>query len=305
MVLFVSGRCDIPAFFSDWFFHRLQEGFVDVRNPYHAHQISRIILQEGYVDCILFCTKNPIPMLQRLDEIRFPYLFHITLTPYHQDLETQVMQKTNILKAVETLSHTIGKNRVIVRYDPILLTPIYTIEYHIRAFEKLCCYVHNQVNKIIISFVDMYKNTLHNVKKMQLIPLKEKDIHQLGQAFGDIAQAHGIVLQTCAEDFDLSSYGIQKGRCIDQIEIEQLVGHKIEKGKGVRKSCDCMQSVDIGDYNCCMHKCLYCYANYEEDQIMKNYEMHDVHSSLLLGRISEEDEIRIRGKKKGKQIKLF
>ena len=87
MILFVSGRCDIPAFYSEWFFNRMNEGFVDVRNPYNEHQISRIILDGNYIDCILFCTKNPIPMLDRLDEIRFPYLFHVTLTGYHRDIE--------------------------------------------------------------------------------------------------------------------------------------------------------------------------------------------------------------------------
>ena len=76
MILFVSGRCDIPAFYTPWFFQRLKEGYVDVRNPYDPHQISRIFLDEKNIDAILFCTKNPLPMLSRLDEIPFPFLFH-------------------------------------------------------------------------------------------------------------------------------------------------------------------------------------------------------------------------------------
>ena len=93
MILFVSGRCDIPAFYSEWFFHRLEAGFVDVRNPYNEHQISRIRLSDDVVDCILFCTKDPRPMLPRLKEIPFPYLFHVTLTGYHSDIEPGVRDR--------------------------------------------------------------------------------------------------------------------------------------------------------------------------------------------------------------------
>ena len=134
MILFVSGRCDIPAFYSEWFFNRLNEAFVDVRNPYNEHQISRIILDGTYIDCILFCTKNPIPMLDRLDEIRFPYLFHVTLTGYHRDIEPGIPDKRAIVQAVKKLSEKIGRERVIIRYDPILITPRYQPTYHEKAF---------------------------------------------------------------------------------------------------------------------------------------------------------------------------
>ena len=155
MILFVSGRCDIPAFYSTWFFNRLQEGFVDVRNPFNPHQISRIYLNEQNIDGILFCTKNPIPMMNRLEEVPFLYQFQITLTPYHEDIEEHVASKKEIVNAVREMSLRLGKDRVIVRYDPILLTPKYTVEYHRRAFEKLCSQLEGYVDTIIISFVDM------------------------------------------------------------------------------------------------------------------------------------------------------
>ena len=122
MILFVSGRCDIPAFYTPWFFHRLKEGYVNVRNPYDPHQISRIFLDEKNIDAILFCTKNPLPMLSRLDEIPFPFLFHITLTAYHKDIERHVPDKTKIIEGIKKLSEKIGKDKVIVRYDPVSYT---------------------------------------------------------------------------------------------------------------------------------------------------------------------------------------
>ena len=94
---------------------------MDVRNPFNPHQISRIALTQDQIDAMIFCTKNPLPILHRLSEIPFPYLFHVTFTPYHQDIESHVLDKKAILEGIVELSKQIGKDRVYVRYDPILL----------------------------------------------------------------------------------------------------------------------------------------------------------------------------------------
>ncbi|WP_416327761.1 DUF1848 domain-containing protein [[Eubacterium] hominis] len=306
MILFVSGRSDIPAFYSRWFFNRIKAGFVDVRNPFNPHQISRIPLTKEQIDVIVFCTKNPIPMLSRLEEIPFPYLFHITLTAYRQDIEPYVPDKRKIIEAIQLLSQKIGKKRVIVRYDPIILTDTYTIAYHIKAFERLCQQLQGFIETIIISFVDMYKNTKQNMTKMKMRMLTNKDMYELGKAFGEIAQRYHIQLQTCAEEIDLSEFHIKKGLCMNMQDITEAIGHSFEvpKGKGVRKECGCLPSVDIGDYNCCSHECLYCYANYDAKRIHERVLLHDEHSSVLLGYIEEEDRITIRKKKGVSQNKL-
>jgi hypothetical protein len=64
MILSVSRRTDIPAFYSDWFINRLQEGFVYIRNPMNLRQVSRIQLKGTAIDCIVFWTKmqeEPVP----------------------------------------------------------------------------------------------------------------------------------------------------------------------------------------------------------------------------------------------------
>lgn len=307
MILFVSGRCDIPAFYSTWFFNRMKAGFVDVRNPFNTHQISRILLDKEHIDCILFCTKNPIPMLPRLHEMGdIPFLFHITMTPYKEDLE-QISNKKEIIMAIHKLSQQLGKERVIIRYDPILLTPRYTVAYHRRAFEKLCQELHEDVDKIIISFVDMYKNTRANTDQMGLQEMTVEAMQAVGKELGAIGERYAMKIQTCAEDIDLSQYHIKTGLCVDQGELEHIIGHSIERprGKGVRKVCNCLPTVDIGDYNCCAHHCLYCYANYDAKQIQSRMRSHDPNSSVLLGHISEEDHVTIREDKKVKQMKLL
>lgn len=117
MILNVSGRTDIVAFYSKWFMNRYKEGFVDVRNPFNPNSVSRIYFED--VDVILFCTKNPIPILPYLKEITKPILFHVTLTPYKKDIEPNVPDKTTIIEAIKKISDIIGIDHVSIRYDPI------------------------------------------------------------------------------------------------------------------------------------------------------------------------------------------
>lgn len=122
MILNCSGRTDICAFYSKWFYQRLQEGFVDVRNPYDPKQVQRILLDQNHVDAIVFCTKNPLPMLPYLDKIPFPMLFQITLTPYRKEIEPYVLDKKKVLEGIRFLACKLGPGHVFVRYDPIFLS---------------------------------------------------------------------------------------------------------------------------------------------------------------------------------------
>ena len=136
MIISASRRTDIPAYYSDWFYNRIREGFVCVRNPMNFHQVSRISLSPDVVDGIVFWTKNPLPLMPRLEELRaYPFYFQFTLTPYGKDVEPGVPNKNDvILPAFQELSRQIGPERVIWRYDPILFTDHYTMDYHITSF---------------------------------------------------------------------------------------------------------------------------------------------------------------------------
>ena len=76
MILSVSRRTDIPNYYSEWFINRMKEGFLYVRNPMNIHQVSKIMLSPDIVDCIVFWTKNPKPMLDKLDALKeYKYYF--------------------------------------------------------------------------------------------------------------------------------------------------------------------------------------------------------------------------------------
>lgn len=177
MILNVSGRTDIVAFYTPWLLNRMKEGYVDVRNPFYPKKVSRIYFED--VDLIVFCTKNPLPILPYLKEIKIPFIFQITLTPYRKDIELNVPDKKKIVEAILKISKIVGKDNVYVRYDPILINNKYTVEYHIEAFQKLCSLIEENVKHIIISFVDMYKNVEKNMSVLKLKEIKKQDIEIL------------------------------------------------------------------------------------------------------------------------------
>lgn len=293
MVLYVSGRTDIVAFYSEWFLNRIKEGYVDVRNPFNKSLISRINFDN--VDLILFCTKNPIPILDKIKYINKKMIFHITITPYKKDIEPFVPNKKNVIDTTKRISDIIGKDNVVVRYDPIFLSEKYTIEYHIKAFTRLCSLLDGYINKIIVSFIDDYKNVRKNIKYLKVREFTEIDYKLIGENFSKIAKKHNITVQTCFEERNLQEYGFIKGECLSH-ELAYKLTEKLYKTSKVRKGniCNCVEMVDIGVYNTCRHFCKYCYANYDEKIVIKNSKEHNPNSSLLIGNINDDDIIKER-----------
>lgn len=295
MILFVSGRTDIPAFYSNWFINRVKAGFVDVRNPFNQNLVSRIYFSD--VDLIMFCSKNPLPMINKLDILNVPVLFHVTITSYGKDVEPNIPDKRLIIEGVKKLSLVLGIDNVVVRYDPIFLSDKYNVDYHIKAFDKLCKNLNGYVNKIIVSFMDEYKNVRNNKNILKYRAFTREDYKKIGEAFSKSAMDNGMSVQTCFEDEDLTQYGFVKGECLSH-ELAYILTGKKFKSSNVRKEkkCECVQMVDIGDYNSCMHMCKYCYANYDEKMVSSNFKRHDDNSSLLIGTIQNDDVIKVRKK---------
>ena len=295
MILFASGRTDIPAFYSKWFINRVKAGFVDVRNPFNHNLVSRINFSD--VDLIMFCSKNPLPMIDKLKMLKVPVLFHVTITPYSKDVEPNIPDKRLIIEGVKKLSLVLGIDNVVLRYDPIFLSDKYNVDYHIRAFDKLCKNLNGYVNKIIVSFMDEYKNVRSNKNILKYRTFTREDYKKIGEAFSKSAMDNGMSVQTCFEDNDLTEYGFVKGECLSH-ELAYILTGKKFKSSNVRKEkkCQCVQMVDIGDYNSCMHMCKYCYANYDEKAVSSNFKMHDDNSSLLIGSIQSDDVIKVRKK---------
>ena len=301
MILSVSRRTDIPNYYSEWFINRIKEGYLYVKNPMNAHQISKIDLSPEVVDCIVFWTKNPINMMDKLDALKdYQYYFQVTLTGYGEDVEPGLPDKNKVLiPAIKNLSDMIGKKKVIWRYDPILINDKYTKEYHYRAFTKIANELHGYIERVVISFVDLYQKTQRNTSDLNIEIMKNDDMTDIARHLSDIARDHNLVIESCAEAIDLDSVGITHGHCIDKNLIEDIIGCQIKGGKdkNQRIECGCMESVEVGTYNTCGHGCKYCYANYNKDRVESQMGLYDPESPLLCGRVDESAGDRITTRK--------
>lgn len=306
MIVSVSRRTDIPAFYSEWFFNRIKEGFVYVKNPFNTKQVSHIQLTPETVDCFVFWTKDPEPMVNRLDELKnFNYYFQFTLTSYRKDVEKGTRVKKDIINTFKCLSKTIGKEKVIWRYDPILLSEIYTKEYHYEWFEKFCSQLRGHTERCVISFLDLYKKTERNAKELRLKPMSESDMNEMAATLAAISSRYNIKIETCSEGIDLGKYGIKKGKCIDDRLISKIINADVivDKDHTQREVCGCVKSVDIGEYNTCKHNCLYCYANFNDKLVEENNLKHNPNSPLLVGELTGEEKITVRDMKSIKLLK--
>lgn len=309
MILSVSRRTDIPAFYSEWFLQRIREGFLYVRNPMSEHQVSRIDLNPDVVDCIVFWTKNPAPMLGYLDELnRYDYYFQYTLNCYGREVEPHVPPLRERLQSFISLSERIGKERVIWRYDPILFSDSYTPAYHLEKFSVIAQTLCKYTQKCVFSFVDTYvsKNSKSLLQlKQRELPAEEMDYFLKNLA--EIARENGLKLSACAENLDLEKYGIGHNSCIDRSLIEKIIGTPIDvRPDGQRPYCRCVKCDDIGAYDTCPHGCVYCYANYRSAVVADKRKQYDANAPMLCSKVNElTDRISVRTVKSYKKQSIL
>lgn len=295
MIISASRRTDIPRFYSEWLINRINEGFVDVRNPMFQDQVSRYSLSPDIVDGIVFWTKDPAPMLARLSELSdYSYYFQFSLTPYGKDVESGLRNKHELIATFQELSEMIGPERIIWRFDPILLNGKYSLEYHQRAFNTIASELNGYTTKVIISFIDEYnfggRSIYGSVGTDGVGTIQQ---NQIAEFVSEIAHAYGMDVATCAETVDLDRYGIEHARCVDSRIFEKLDGCKLSrlktryeelrKDKSQRKQCCCIESIDIGCTNSCANGCKYCYATTNEALLKANLAAYDPRSTMLCG----------------------
>ncbi len=298
MIISASRRTDVPACYSDWFFERLQAGFVLARNPWNPHQVSKISLAPEVVDGLVFWTKDPRPMLPRLQELpAVPFYFQFTLTPYGREVEPGLPEKQAVLlPAFRQLSASVGKERVVWRYDPVFLSGTYSMEYHCHAFAEMARQLAGFTETCTVSFLDLYRDTPKKIRPLGITPPDVRQQRELLAQFAQIARQTGIALSTCAEPGIGEALGIPPAHCIDRARLERIGGVplSVERDKHQRPGCGCAASVDIGAYQTCPHGCVYCYATKGILTAQEHYRQHDPHSPLLFGQLGPQDRVQER-----------
>ncbi len=313
MIVNVGGRTDIANYYSEWLRNRIKEGFAYSRNPLFPNNVSKVSLKPEDVDCLMFCSKNYQPILPYMKEISETYrvICHYTITAYGTDVEPNVPDIETSIQILMELSKIVGKEKVLWRYDPILLTQKYTVQKHLETFEKMAKQIAPYVQRCIFSFVEMYKKLEYNMP--EIIPLTEADKSAILKGIGKIAKKYNLYTQTCGTDENNEKYGIHVSGCTTPEILEQAHGIKYKniKPQPMRKGCHCIPSRDIGAYDTCLNGCKYCYANKRPELAKENIKLHDKNSPLLLGYIQKTDKITetkptsFIAQNQGKQISLI
>lgn len=315
LVISASRATDIPAFHARWFINRVRAGYCVWKNAFNAHQQQYV----SFSNCkaFVFWSKNPQALMPHLKEVAgrgYQFYFQYTLNDYEQEgLEPGIPRLAKRIATFQKLSERIGKERVIWRFDPIILGDTLTVDSVLdrvqRLAERLCPYTE----KLVFSFLDLYKKTENALKKFNplLRPPSEEECHQLAQGIAEINKNLPIplLLSTCGEKLDLHSLGIGHNRCVDpellmrlcvsspeiasaysreprlqQVALSPTVKAPVELGikdSGQRLDCGCAPSKDIGKYNTCMHLCAYCYANQSQAAVIKAMNARDIYAESL------------------------
>lgn len=295
MIISVSRRTDIPAFYAEWFINRINAGYCTVPNPFNTQQVMRISLAPQDVDVVVFWTRNPRPLFPRfreLDALGFRYYFQVTLMDNPRLIDPRSPAGEAAVATLRELARYIGSERVIWRYDPIVFSEITPPEFHRECYARLARALRGSAARSVVSFLDLYGKTHRRMQAMQaagvrLLPFDVSDpwLGNLLSDMAEIAAQNGMEVVSCAEVRDLQPFGIRPGKCIDDEYIQKVFGLEVThtKDPGQRKACGCVISKDIGMYDTCLFGCQYCYATSSFERAARNYACHNPASPSLLG----------------------
>jgi len=242
---------------------------------------------------LLYSSKNYEPGLKLIEKLdkEFPCLYHYTITAYGEDIEPGV---PSIMKSGETLfklSDIVGPEKIFWRYDPVLLTEKYTLDYHKDIFGFLCEILNDRINRCIYSYINLYEKTRRHMPELEDWT-DEKKI-EVAKVLGKTAKEHGVKIQTCNCNLDLTEYGVGKSGCVTKELFNTILGLNLKdkKPNGTLGCAHCYPIVNIGEYNTCLNKCKYCYASSDFDACEKNYAKHNPNSPYLIGNGTISDQI--------------
>lgn len=302
MIFSASRRTDLPSFYADWLFARLGAGEVCVRHD--ARNVTRYRFARKDVDCLVLWTKNPLPLLDRLPELRaWPCAFQFTLTAYGPEVEPGLPDKTLLAAVFEEVA-SVFPGRVVWRYDPVFLSEDRTAAWHLDHFERLAARLEGCAETCVISFMDWYPQARRRMGALAARESTEAERRALVAGFAAAATRHGFALSLCAEE----GYGFAGRGCVTRQLAERAAGYGLDlRPSRQRPLCRCVAGVDIGAYDTCGNGCLYCYANGEGAPIGRASPLHDPASPLLVGRLSPADKVtdRLCASHRSRQLSLL
>lgn len=286
-IISASRRTDIPAFYAKWFMNRIREGYCTYPNPMYPKQIHRVDLSPDQVAGIVFWTRNARPLtphLEALDRLGYAYYFLYTVVNYPRRIDPRSPTLKSATRTMAELANQIGPERIIWRYDPIILDGELTVEWHKENFARCLTVLSKYTGKIIVSVVDPYSKTKRRLENSnERVEYDPAQYMELLSAIVDMSRDAKLTLQSCAEP-NLDVQGIEPGGCIDGHFMESLSGHRCTKALHRQRSgCLCVKSIDIGVNNTCGFGCRYCYANSDHEKALEAARRHNPEWPCLTG----------------------
>lgn len=308
VIISASRSTDIPAFFGDWFMHRLDRGYVAWENPWNR---QKYYVSFARTRALAFWSKNPAPFLKflpLLDEKKIPYYFLFTLNDYvDEGLEPRIPDLSNRVETFITLSKIAGKGRVVWRFDPLILAGTLSVDDLLSRVERIGALLRRHTRRMVISFIDIakYSRVCRNLRNERVTGIREftrDEMHEFCSGLQGMSADWDLSISACGEAEDLSEFGIRRGQCIsgellkeefpdDRMLMEFLgepapadrtggknVPFRHLKDPGQRGPCGCIASKDIGQYSTCMHLCRYCYANAGAHVVEEHYRAYLEHA---------------------------
>ena len=294
MLISASYKTDIPAFYGEWFMNRFDAGYCLMQNPYNG-RMSRIDLSREAVDGFVFWTKNLGPFLPQLNEVHrrgFPFMVQYTINGYPRALEVSVLEAAKAAEHVRQVSDQFGHETVVWRYDTILLSSLTPVAFHLENFGRIAESLRRYTNECVISFAQIYRKTKRNLDRAaseENFSWREPmatERQTLLRSLLRTAKANGMVLTICSQP-EFAGEGTEEAHCIDAQRLSRIAGRTITaKLHGMRETCGCYQSKDIGDYDTCPHGCVYCYAVQNREVAKRRFAEHDPRGEALVSRLS-------------------
>jgi len=291
VIISASRRTDIPALYAEWFLNRIRAGYCTVPNPFNSKQISHVPLGPQDVDVIVFWTRNPQPMLPRLEELDrrdYRYYFQFTVMDNPRELDAKTPPLSASIRMFKTLAEMIGPDKVVWRYDPIVFSRVTDVPFHVEKYRQIAASLRGSTRRSVISIMDVYAKASGRLRKLAGRGIVCEDptryLADLIPALAQIAASADMEIVSCAEPFDLRPYGVSPGKCVDNDLIERVFHFTptATKDPAQRELCGCVVSKDIGMYDTCLFGCQYCYATSSFERARVNYASHNPLSPSLI-----------------------
>ena len=293
VIISVSRATDIPAFYLDWFLRRYAEGYIIWKSPYRRDKRQKVLFDK--TRGAVFWTKDPGAFLKRVDDIdslALHYYAQISLNDYEGcGYELRVPPLERRIRDFQELSRRIGRERVVWRFDPLLLSDKIPLEDLFRRMESLFSLLGPFCDQMVFSFIDIsgYRGVTRNMKRYGLDLVRELTYEEkisTARFLHECSMRYGPRIMACSQEMDLTCFGIFPGRCVDDQLFRRIASQDAEfltwldkntkKDRGQRAHCTCIISKDVGEYSTCMHQCRYCYANRQDEVVTERNRLHQL-----------------------------